>query len=157
MISPDPSHSFTTQVVQFGAGCFLPPPPMSPTQLVTFHHQPDMPCHTTLQTVGISSQPGSSLESLDVHGQQCQVDLMLLTQLTECLSARSLSHLLQGCRACLNPQVFQEGLNSCSSLLSWLSFQALPGDPSNTALQDNVTSRDTSFAPHLDNTFMSSL
>lgn len=70
--------------------------------------------------------------------------------------ALSLSHLLQGWRACLNPTVFQDALKSCNPLLSWLNLQDLPRAPSHAALQDNVISRETTFAPHLDNTLISS-
>lgn len=48
----------------------LPPTPVAPTQLTTFHHLPEMPYWTPLQTVRTSSQPGNSLESPNLHSQQ---------------------------------------------------------------------------------------
>lgn len=66
--------------------------------------------------------------------------------------ALSLSHLLQDCRLCLNPLVFQYALKSCSPLLA--KFTSLAR--SHAAVQNSMMSRESTFTPCLDNTFMSS-
>lgn len=125
--------------------------PMAPKQLATFHHQPEMPYNTILQTVRISSQPGSSLELPHLHGQQCQVDPMLLTQLTECPSCFVPFPSAPGLLNMLKLQYSKTPLSPAV-----LSYLGSVYKPCHRMLQENKISRDTAFAPYLDKTLMSS-